>query len=450
MHVKFISPKMDTGAVYSPLKFRLVPPQAPLLLAAITPARHTCELVDENIETCTLADTPDVVAITVSVDTASRAYQLADAYRRRGVPVVMGGLHVTACPEEASEHADAVVVGEADSLWPVVLQDLEEGNLKPVYTCQQRESLEHTPPTRIELAREQSYASVHCLRASRGCPHGCDFCYQSSFYTPPGFRHKPTGDIVSAIRTMHARHVFFLDDNLTADKAFAKGLFTALIPLGITWSGAATAGIGDDVELLKLARDSGCRSLFVGFETLGEDNIREHGKSQNQPRHYERQIAAMHRCGIVVNGSFIFGFDHDGPSVFADTVAWIVASGIDTASFHILTPYPGSPFFRELAAAGRIIDCNWDHYNTTRAVFQPMNMSPKDLEQGYLWARKEIYSWRNIYARAAKSGTSALPYWAFMLGVRKFAPITNLLCRLGLTNRLFQWGFGRFSRGNSR
>ncbi len=443
MHIKFIFPKAHIP-VYSPLKFRLVPPQALLLLATLTPPPHTCEIIDENLHECDCTDTPDLVAISVYINVAYRAYHLADRYRARNIPVVLGGLHVTACPDEAQCHADAIVVGEADNIWSQLLDDIEHGNLKPLYTGRERVSLAHLSPLKTNLVNRSSYASIHAMCTSRGCSHRCDFCYQSSFYSLPGVRHKPLDNIIREIQLMRARHVLFLDDNLVANKQFAHELFTALQHLEITWSGAVTANIGEDTALLALAYASGCRSLFIGFESLSHDNLKHNHKRQNHPARYEAQVANIHHQKIMINCSFVFGFDHDTPAVFTETVDWIVKVGIESVNFHILTPYPGTPLFAEMKASGRIIDYNWEHYNTTRAVFQPKHMSPRELEEGYLWARQNVYSWKNILARVPRCGTSPLVYWVFMLSCIKFPSFTNLLGKMGFLNKFFTFGHRLF------
>jgi radical SAM superfamily enzyme YgiQ (UPF0313 family) len=440
MRIKLINPRMNCRPSDTRLKFKLLPPQSLLLLGGLVPARHHVELVDENIEDDDGADAgirPDLVAMPIFVATAKRGYELARKYRARGVPVVLGGLHVTALPDEAARHADAVVVGEAERVWPQLLVDVEAGRLQPRYRDTGTVPLELVPFLRRELARRDAYASVAALRASRGCPYRCDFCYQSSFYPRRGVRSQPVDRIVAEVRALGERHILLLDDNLIGDRAFARRLFRALAPLGITWSGAADIQVGADPELLDLAWTSGCRSLFIGFESIGQENLRNHGKSQNRVDRFSAQVDAIHRRGIMVNGSFVFGMDHDGPGVFEETVAWIVRHRVETATFHILTPYPGTPLFARLEAEGRIIDRDWDHYNTAHAVFRPARMSVEELEAGYRWAYRSVYSWDNVWARAPVVPSLKLPYWGFVLGYKKLAPVTQLLNKLGLFRSMF-------------
>jgi radical SAM superfamily enzyme YgiQ (UPF0313 family) len=445
MRIKLINPRMNCRPSDTRLKFKLLPPQSLLLLGGLTPPRHDVVLVDENIEDDATAvdERLDLVAMPIFVATAKRGYALAQRYRARGVRVVLGGLHATALPEEAARHADAVVIGEAERVWPKLLEDAEAGKLQPIYRDAGPVPLKDVPFLRRDLVQRNAYASVAAMRTGRGCPYRCDFCYQSSFYPIRGTRNQPVDRIVAEIRSMGERHVLFLDDNVIGDRAFARPLFRALIPLGITWSGAADSMIGADPELLDLAWASGCRSLFIGFESLHQENLRSHAKPQNQVDRFSERVEAIHRRGIMVNGSFIFGMDHDGPGVFEETVAWIVRNRIETATFHILTPYPGTPLFARLEGEGRIVDRDWDHYNTAHAVFRPARMSPQELEAGYRWAYRSVYSWGNVLLRAPVVPALKLPYWGFVLGYKKLAAVTGLLGRVGLLQPMFSL-FTRF------
>ena len=440
MRIKFVNPRMNSRPVDTQVKFRLLPPQSFIRLAAVTPDHHTLELCDENLVDCDLDDRPDLVAITLFVATARRGYAIADAYRARGVPVVVGGLHATCVPEEARLHADVVVVGEGDRLWPQLLEDMERGEFRPFYRNEGPVDLSELPVARVEVPRARSYASVKTLRTSRGCPFRCRFCYQPSFYPTRGVRHRCIDAVVEEIRGHGGGHIMFLDDNLVGDRPFSRRLLEALAPLGITWSGAASADVGNDPDLLKLAHDSGCRSLFVGFESIRPDNLDDNHKPQHRVLPYEASVEAMHDAGIMVNGSFIFGMDHDTPDVFADTVEWITRNRVETATFHILTPYPGTPLFEELQQQGRIVDRNWDHYNTAHAVFEPRRMTREQLEQGYRWAYRQVYTWPNVIRRSPTHTDLRLPYWAFVLGYKKFAPVMRMLSRAGLFRAAFDLG----------
>lgn len=440
MHIKFVNPRMNSRPVDTKLKFKLLPPQSILLLGALTPEHHTCELVDENIQDGVYDDRPDLVAMPVYVATANRAYAIATHYRAKGVPVIMGGIHATCRPDQVLQYADSVVIGEAEGLWPKVLEDLESGALQPIYRHESAITLDQVPIAGRDLCDVHAYASVSAMRTGRGCPYTCKFCYQSTFYPERGVRHRPIANIVDEISSMPSNHILFLDDNILGDRNFAKKLFVNLIPLGITWSGAATINVGQDSSLLQLAYESGCRSLFIGFESLSAENLRESGKFQNRAEFYRQMAETIHQHGILINGSFIFGMDHDMPDVFEQTVEWIVQHKIETATFHILTPYPGTPLFEELEQAGRVIDYNWDHYNTAHAVFQPMHMTPEELEEGYLWAYKTVYSWKNIFRRLPETAALRWPYLGFALAYKKFAPLTNWLSSLGLFNTFFNIG----------
>ena len=438
MHIKLINPRMRSRPSDTPIKFKLLPPQSLLLLGALTPDRHQVTLVDENVEgeACT-DDHPDLVALPVFVATATRAYAIADAYRKKGVRVVLGGLHATSMPQEAKVHADSVVVGEADLNWPLLVHHAETGDLAPFYRNNQSVPLEQTPQLRRDLVDSRRYASVNALRTSRGCPNGCSYCYQSAFYPDRRVRHQRIDRIVDEVRSMKSRHVLLLDDNIIGDRAFARALFEALIPLRITWSGASTIGIGDHRELLELAYASGCRSLFIGFESLNQESLAQYGKRGNHVERFARQVDAIHQRGIMINGSFIFGMDHDDPGVFERTVDWIVRNRIETSTFHILTPYPGTGLYKQLESEGRIAQRDWDLYNTAHAVFRPAKMSPQELEQGYRWAYRAVYSWSNVVRRSPVVPSLRLPYWAFVLGYKKCGAVMSALSRLGLMEPVF-------------
>jgi len=429
---------MSSRPVDTRIKFKLLPSQSILLLAALTPDKHTIEIADENVKSFKHNDTPDLVAMPIFIATASRAYKIAKIYRDRGIPVVMGGIHATAIPIEVKNHADCVVIGEADEIWGNLLNDLENNNLKPFYKCSNKVSLDNVPILKRDAVDAKYYASVNGIRTSRGCPYKCKFCYQSSFYSFKGIRHKPIDNVIKEMKSLDGSHVLFLDDNIVGNRKYAVELFREMIPLSITWSGAATINVGKDDELLKLAYDSGCRSLFIGFESINQANLTENTKYQNNAQLFTDMIDNIHNKGIMVNASFIFGLDHDDSNVFKNTVEWIVKNRVETATFHILTPYPGTPLYEEMENAGRIIDFNPDHYNTANVVYKPMNMTKEELMKGYRWAYDNLYSWKNIVRRIPKVKSLRSLYFAFVLGYKKFAFLTDWMSRFGLFNYVFK------------
>jgi len=425
----------------SALKTHMAPPLALLVLGALTPRQHEVELVDENIERVRFDDLPDLVGITVKVDSARRAWEIADAYRAHGVRVVLGGVHVTACPDENLPHADAIVLGQAEGVWQQVLADTAAGRLQRVYCQEIPPDLASSPPPRWELLAGKNYLYTNTITVSRGCPWRCDFCYNSSPGVAAAFRTKPLANILREIESLRTRHVLFIDDNLIGNHAFARDLLTALKPLGLTWHAAVSADIGRDDELLDLMCTSGGQSLFIGFETINAENLSACGKRQNRVEDYAQTISKIHERGMMVNASIVFGFDHDGPEVFDLTRDWLIAQRVETMTAHILTPYPGTRLHRRLLAEQRITDHDLNHYSTSRAVFQPAKMSPAALEAGYRRLYKEFYSWTNILRRVPVHPRQRRAYFLFNLLYRKYGRWVAALGLLGLMG-----AFGRAAR----
>ena len=295
----------------------------------------------EHVEVLDLDDSPDLVVIQVYITSARRAYEIADLYRRRGAYVALGGLHVTALPDEAAAHADSIFLGPGEDIWPVFLDDLRRGHPQPRYESRVR-TLVGAPPVRRDLIKRSLYLVPNSIVVSRGCPHTCDFCYKEAFYQGgKSFYTQEVDDALAEIARLPGRHLYFLDDHLFGHPRFAASLFEGMRGMGRLWQAAGTVNSVLKPGLLEKAAESGLRSLFVGFETLSQTNLRESHKFQNLNRDYTQAIRRLQECGVIVNGSFVFGMDDDDAGVFDRTVDWAVAQGIETATFHILTPYPG-------------------------------------------------------------------------------------------------------------
>jgi radical SAM superfamily enzyme YgiQ (UPF0313 family) len=418
---------MDTA-----FKTQMAPSLALLSLAALTPEKHRVTLADENVERIRLDDRPDLVGITVKVDTAYRSYEIARRYRKRGVPVILGGIHPTACPEDNLKHADSVVVGEAEEIWGRIVSDAEQGALKPVYRQAGPSDLSASPIPRWELIQGKNYMFNNTLVAGRGCPWKCEFCYSNSPNVIKGHRMKPVKQILAEIESLGVCHVFFIDDNFIGSPARARELLRAMAPLDLTWHTAVSADIGRYDYILDLMAESGCKSLFIGFETINHNNLNSCKKKQNRVEQYSRTIKKIHDRGMMVNASLVFGFDGDGPLVFRRTLKWLVENRVETMTSHILTPYPGTRFYDRLLSEGRITDFDLDHYNTSRAVFAPRGMTPYELEQGYEWIYREFYSLRRIMQRIPAARSQWAAYFMFNFLYRKFGPALSLLGRLGV------------------
>jgi len=428
MRIKLISPRTTIRRMDSDWKTRMSPPLSLLVLGALTPPEHEVGIDDENVEKITLDDHPDLVGITVKVDTFYRAVEIARHYTQRGIPVVMGGIHVTARPEDCLPYADAVVVGEAEHIWPRLLEDAARGALKKVYRNTAPVDIAAVPVPRWELLKGKNYLFTNTMRIGRGCPWRCDFCYNSSDNIDARYRMKPIPNIIREIEALGIDHVMFIDDNFIGSPRGARELIRELKRMNLTWHTAVSADVGRHEDILDLMSESGCKSLFIGFETVNRENLLKCRKTQNRIERYDETIAKIHQRGMMVNASIVFGFDGDDTSVFPATLEWLVRNRVATMTAHILTPYPGTSLYRRLSGEGRIVDYDLTHYNTAHAVFLPMRMSRAELEEGHRWIYRRFYSWEGILRRWPVSSGQVTAYLTFALVYRKFGKLT---CGLG-------------------
>lgn len=422
------------------IKHFMVPPHGLQILSALTPRQHRITIVDEYHRPADLDLRTDLIGISVWTASSVRAYELADHYRRHGIPVVLGGPHVTVCPEEAMAHADAVVVGEAESVWTEVLRDAEAQQLKPIYYGAIL-PLDRTPAPDWSVIQPNDYVLRLALSTTRGCPRRCDFCYESC-RPKPNFRQRSLDSVLAEIDTRPSAVIAFLDNDITVNCRFAKELFMALIPRQRYWLGMTSIEVADDEAMLDLMARSGCRTLFIGFESIVPESLQEVGKRCNRVQDYVRNVCRIHHRGIMVNGSFVFGFDHDDVTVFDRTVEFGIAARLDTATFTVLTPYPGTTLHKRLAAEGRIFDRDWSHYDTTRAVFTPSRMSPDELEAGYFHAYKRFYSWPSILHRCRCSEPGFAKRLFLNITYKRVEPLYQLLSHpvpIGWLRFLFNW-----------
>ncbi|MBI1299395.1 radical SAM protein [bacterium] len=395
-------------------------------LAALVPPELNAEiaLVDEGIAEVDLDADADLVGISLITGTAPRSYELAAHFRARGIPVVLGGVHVTLLPEEAQQHADAIVTGYAEDTWPELLRDFVAGKMRPRYDQAPGLSLANRPFPKRELLGADNFVVAHTIEATRGCIHQCEFCVVPSAWGRP-IQH-PIADVVADIQQMGAKRLIFLDLNLISDMDYARELFTALIPLKIQWGGLTTTIITMNDDLLDLAARSGCKGLLLGFETLSADALAETKKQFNQRQDYKDVMRRLHAHGIGVQGCFVFGFDNHTTDVFAETVDFVMDANIDLPRYAILTPFPGTPLFDKLKRADRILNEDWTLYDGQHVVYQPTNLTPDALWRGTEWAWKKTYSYPSIAKRllAARpwSGRKMLPLsLAGNLGYRFYA-----------------------------
>ncbi len=439
MFVKFILPALTEAKspLFRPIKYSLFPPLGLAGLAAYLPSDTKIELIDEHVEELDWNDSPDLVAIEVYITSAYRAYQIADHYRSRGCCVVLGGLHVTSLPDEAAQHADAIFLGPGEDTWPRFLCDLKNGVPQKRYQSSKR-TLEGVPPIRRDLIKRSLYLVPNSAVVSRGFPYVCDFCYKEAFYSGgKSFYTQRVDDAVGEISRLPGRHLYFLDDHIFGDRRFASELFSSMRGMGRVWQAAGTVSSILETRLKpRLLEDAvacGLRSLFVGFETINSSNLRSQRKFQNQNRDYSEAIKRLRDLGVMINGSFVFGMDDDGPDVFERTVNWAVANGIETATFHILTPYPGTATFTRMESERRLLHRQWDLYDTRHTVFSPAKMTPATLEEGYWSAYQSFYRWSNIFegAKTKETLVAAARHVAYSAGWKKFEPVWDFVIKAG-------------------
>ena len=433
MKVKMILPALTeaTSPFFRPIKYSLFPPLGLATLAAYLGPDDDVEIQDEHVERLDLDDAPDLVVIQVYITSAYRAYRLADHYRRKGAYVALGGLHVTSLPDEALPHADTIFLGPGEDTWPVFLEDFRRGRAGRIYQSRVR-SLADLPPIRRDLIKRHLYLLPNSIVVSRGCPHVCDFCYKEAFFEGGRSFYTQTVDAALAeIERLPGRHLYFLDDHLFGDRRFAVALFDGMRGMGRLWQAAGTVNAVLNAGLLEKAVDAGLRSLFVGFETLNPTNLVEQRKFQNLRRDYALATSRLHDLGVMINGSFVFGMDADDESVFERTVEWAIGRGVETATFHILTRYPGTALHGRMAAQGRITTNDWDLYDTRHTVFRPALMSGDALERGYRRAYRDFYRWGSIARGAAAHGSvlGGLRHAGYAAGWKKIEPLWDLVIR---------------------
>ena len=431
--VKMILPALTeaTSPFFRPIKYSLFPPLGLATLAAYLDPDTEITLVDEHVETLRLDDRPDLVVIQVYITNARRAYAIADHYRARGSYVALGGLHVTSLPDEAAPHADSLFCGPGEETFPEFLRDLAAGCPKARYFSGVR-TLERLPPVRRDLIRRPLYLVPNSIVVTRGCPHHCDFCYKDAFFEGGrSFYTQKVDDALSEIERLPGSHLYFLDDHLLGDVRFATALFDGMRGMGRLFQGAATVDSVLRGNLIEKAAAAGLRSLFVGFETLSPANLRQSNKAQNLNRDYRAAVRRLDELGIMINGSFVFGLDDDGPDVFRNTVDWALDNGLTTATFHILTPYPGTALYARMEAAGRLRTRDWDLYDTRHVVYQTRGMSEEELEAGYWWAYKEFYRWGSIFRASSQHATwdRRIKSFCYTAGWKKLEPLWDAVIR---------------------
>jgi radical SAM superfamily enzyme YgiQ (UPF0313 family) len=374
-----------------------VMPLALPTLAALTPPEFDVRIIDENIEDIDFSEPVDIVGITFLTCYAPQSYELADRFRDAGVHVALGGVHVTMCPEEALQHADTVFVGEADDTWEVFLNDFKRGRTRRVYEPRERPDLTRLVIPRWDLVKNEYYRS-NLVQTSRGCHFDCDFCSVPRYFGP--LRNKPVENVIEEIKATKEygripgiHYVYFSDEDLISNKTYAKELLKAMIPLNVRWVSQVTINIAMDDELLDLAVRSGCEAVFIGFESIVQENLDSVGKGKlNKVGYFKEAIDKLHRRGIVVFAFLMFGFDQDDASSFQKTVDFINEAPVAFPIINILGPMPGTRFYDRMKAEGRLIEAGWERFEARNVLIKPKKMSADTLLQGVNWSLRELYS----------------------------------------------------------
>lgn len=417
-------------------KHVLTPTLALTSIAAATPLDWTVRYWDENLVQGPppVSPMPAVVGITVHLTFADRAFELARWYRQRGAKVVLGGLHVMSCPQECAAHADSIAMGDGVQLWTEILCDAAAGCLKPLYRADYRRAYRLDPPARRDLVPRASFLTTGSVIATRGCHNRCGFCYLSTngYFMP--YQVRDVEQLVDEMRASRERYWVFTDNNLGSRRDYLRALCRALEPLRIIWSAAVSVDVTDDAALVRAMARSGCTGVFVGLESLTGANLRDAGKKTPMPEEYAHRVRIFHEHGIQVNGSFVFGFDHDRPDVFERTMSWIEEVRMESATFHILTPYPGTPLFRQMEEENRLLHRDWRLYDTAHAVFRPRCMTPEELEDGYAWCYERLSSWSSVWRRRPPDASLIPSYLAMTVLYKRSNPLWHWLIRHRLTH----------------
>jgi radical SAM superfamily enzyme YgiQ (UPF0313 family) len=444
----------DPHASYG--KHVLTPSLALTSFAATTPEHWRVAYWDENLldGRPPYRPMPEVVGITVHLTFARRAFELAQWYRSRGSKVILGGLHVLSCPEECARHADALAVGDGVQLWPRILSDVENGRLQARYWATYDNDYREDPAPRRSILPRRSFLTTTSLIATRGCHNRCGFCYLATDGLRMPYRMRDPEQIVAEFAADDQPYAVFIDNNLGSNREYLRALCRALGPLNKIWSAAVSIDVTDDAGLVREMALGGCTGVFVGFESLTDENLADARKKTPRTADYARRVRMLHDNGIQVNGSFVLGFDHDRADVFARTAEWVEENRLECATFHILTPYPGTPLFRQMAAEGRLLHRDWSMYDTAHVVFRPRHMSAEELEAGYAWIYRRLFSHGSIWRRRPEDWRAVAPYLAMSYLYKRSNSFWHLLIKHHLVHAVWRplveftrWRHVRYRRG---
>ncbi len=420
-------------------KHVLTPTLALTSFAATTPPHWRVAYWDENLlhGHPPFAPMPQVVGVTVHLTFAQRAFELADWYRRHGCTVILGGLHVLSCPQECAPHADALALGDGVQLWPKILNDFESGCLRKTYIATYENQYRDDPAPRRSILPHRSFLTNASLIATRGCHNRCSFCYLATDGLRMPYRMRHPQQIVDEFEASGEPYAVFIDNNLGSRREYLRSLCQALQPLGKVWSAAVTIDVTDDPSLVRAMALSGCMGVFIGFESLSDDNLVNAHKKTPRTSDYARRVRMLHDHGIQVNGSFVLGFDQDRKDVFATTANWVEENRLECATFHILTPYPATPLFRQMELEGRLLHRDWSRYDTAHAVFRPKHMTPEELEHGYGWLYQRLFSHASIWRRRPEDSRALIAYLAMSYLYKRSNRFWHLLIKNDLVHAVW-------------
>jgi radical SAM superfamily enzyme YgiQ (UPF0313 family) len=421
-------------------KHVLTPTLALTSFAATTPATWRVQYWDENLLHGSPPSNPmpQLVGITVHLTFARRAYELAHWFRSRGSKVVFGGLHVLSCPEECAPHADSLALGDGVQLWPRILADAEKGELQPRYYASYDSDYRQDPVPRRSILRRNGFLTTTSLIATRGCHNRCNFCYLATDGLRMPYRMRTPEQVAAEFEADGQPYAVFIDNNLGSRREYLRSLCKALMPLDKIWSAAVTIDVTDDPTLVRDMALAGCTGVFIGFESLSDENLLNARKKTPKAAEYARRVRTLHEHGIQVNGSFVLGFDHDRNDVFMGTAEWIEQNRLECATFHILTPYPATPLFHLMEAERRLLHRDWTLYDTAHAVFRPKHMTPEELEEGYRWIYQRLFSHGSIWRRRPGDWRSVPPYLAMSYLYKRSNRFWRLLIQHDLVHTVWR------------
>jgi len=396
----------------------MMPQLALYILKGLTPPEHEVKIIEEEAEYIDLEQECNLVGISCMTANAPRAYELCQEFKKRGKTVILGGVHPTLLPDEVLQYADCVVIGEAEGVWETLLTDFQNNNLKRKYHDPIPDLGKYVPKDFSKIIKRRLYNLIPVM-TTRGCPYNCDFCCVTNLFGKK-IRHIPVENVIRDIQESGAKNFMFLDDNIIGDPLYAKKLFKAIKPLKVKWVGQASISLlVNDTELMQLAAESGCKALFLGIESVSEEQLKSIRKAIKDIEHLESAFKKIKKMGILIHASMVFGFDNDTTETFYETVRFLIKNKVSTVSFNVLTPYPGTKIYEDLKKENRLITNDWRYYDHNTVVFKPKNMTPYELQIGKVNAKKQFYSISSVLKRLSGNLYSPLIFFAINYGNMK-------------------------------